>query len=336
MAESSPAGETQLVRLQREAIALGARLREAGPVTAFCHENPDGDTIGAAIAMVRASQQLGCRAEVVSIDGIPPAYAYLTHGLSVGSRPTLDPGLAIVCDAATLDRVGAIGKECRSWFAASTIVNIDHHVTNTRFGALNLVDPEAAASCQVVAWILPQIGVQMDAEISSAVLTGIIRDSHGFSTATTTPATLRAAAGAVEAGAQMEPIYRATLLELPLVAIDLWGRLLSDVHADAGGRIAWTLLTPSMLAMTGAQQHHAEGVSELLARAEGVEVSVLFRELGGRTRVSIRTGPGVEAAAIAAVFGGGGHTRRAGCTLETGADAAIPLVLDACRRQLAP
>lgn len=336
MAESSPVGETQLERLQREATTLGARLRQSGPVTAFCHENPDGDTIGAAVAVARAAQQLGCRAEVVSVDGIPPGYAYLTDGLPVNPRPQLEPGLAIVCDAATLDRVGVIADEYRAWFAAATIVNIDHHVTNTGFGAVNLVDPEAAASCQVVAWLLPQIGVQMDSAISAAILTGIIRDSQGFSTATTKPATLRAAAVAMEAGAKMEPIYRATLLELPLAAIDLWGRLLSEVHTDADGSIAWTLLTPTMLAMAAAQQHHAEGVAELLARAEGVEVSILFRELGGRTRASIRTGPLVDAAAIAAAFGGGGHTRRAGCTIETGADAAIPLVLDACRQQLGP
>ena len=322
------------MRLEREATLLGQRLRETPPVTAFCHENPDGDTIGAAVAMARAAQQLGCRAEIVAIDGIPPAYAYLTGGLPVGPRPTLDPGLAIVCDAATLDRVGAIAADCGSWFAAATIVNMDHHVTNAAFGALHLVDLEAAASCQVVAWLLPHIGVTMDAEIASAVLAGIIRDSHGFSTASTTPSTLHAAAAAMEAGAPVESIYRTTLLELPLVAIDLWGRLLSKVQRDAGDRIAWTLLTANMLADTAAEQHHADGVAELLARAEDVEISILFRELGDRTRVSIRTAPRVDAAAVAAVFGGGDHTRRAGCTVEMGADLAIPRVLVACRRQL--
>jgi len=132
----------------------------------------------------------------------------------------------------------------------------------------------------------------------------------------------------------LESIYRATLLELPLAAIDLWGRLLSNVRRDAGDRVAWTLLTANMLAETAAEQHHAEGVAELLARAEDVQISILFRELEGGTRVSIRTVPGVDAAVIAAVFGGGGHTRRAGCRVEMGADLAIPRVLEASRRQL--
>lgn len=336
MVESSPAGKTQLMRLQREVMRLGERLRQAPTVTTLCHENPDGDTIGAAVAMARAAQQLGCRSEIVSVDGIPPAYLSLTDGLSIATRPTLEAGLAIVCDAATLDRVGAVVEECRAWFSAATIVNIDHHITNTGFGALNIVDPGAAASCEVVAWLLPQIGATMDTPIASAVLTGIVRDSHGFSTGTTKPGTLRAAAIAMEAGAPLEVIYRTTLLELPLEAIDLWGRLLSDLRRDADDRIAWTVLTSTMIDLTGAEQHHAEGVAELIAAGQGVEISILFRELDDRTRVSLRTSPSVDAARIAGLFGGGGHTRRAGCTVEMGAGAAIARVLDACRQQLSP
>lgn len=332
--ESSPVGETQRTWRAHEVATLRDLLNRAPAVSAFCHRNPDGDTIGAAVAMALAARQMGCRAEVVSADPIPPAYAHLVGNLDVHSVPLLDPGLAIVCDAATLERIGPPARDCSEWFEMSTIVNVDHHITNTQFGEINLVDSSAAASCEVVARVLRVLGVTTTREIASAILAGIIRDSHGFSTAATTASTLRAAADAVDAGADLEAIYRTTLMELPLVAIDLWGRLLADVRREADDRIAWTVLTADHLAMTGAEQHHAEGVAELIARATGVEIGLLLREVGGSTRVSIRTVPGINAAAIAAVFDGGGHLRRAGCTIPTTSPDAIRHLIEECRRHL--
>ena len=332
--ESPTIDDAPLRPPERAISELRDRLRRTPDVSAFCHRSPDGDTIGAAVAMALAARQLGCRSEVVSADPIPPAYAHLVGNVDVRLFPALGPGLAIVCDAATLERIGPPASECAAWFSASTVVNVDHHVTNTGFGHINLVDPNAAASCEVVASVLPEIGVAMDRDIASAILAGIVRDSHGFSTAATTSATLRAAADAVDAGADLETIYRLTLLELPLVAIDLWGRLIRDLRREADDRIAWTVLTPSLLASAGAEQHDAEGVAELIARATGVEIGLLLREVDGATRVSIRTAPSIDAAAIASAFGGGGHRRRAGCTIAALPFEAITPLLDACRRHL--
>lgn len=334
MVESLPVGEMPLQWRANDIASLRASLSLTPTVSAFCHRNPDGDTIGAAVAMALAARQLGCRAEVVSFDPIPPAYAHLVEKLDVRPVPSLEPGLAIVCDAATLERIGPPASDSRAWFEASTIVNVDHHITNALFGEINLVDPRAAASCEVVARVLGEIGVEIEREIASAILAGIIRDSHGFSTAATTASTLRAAADAVDAGADLEATYRRTLLELPLVAIDLWGCLLADVRRDAGDRIAWTVLTEDHLGTTGAEQHDAEGVAELIARATGVEIGLLLREVDDSTRVSIRTAPGIDAAAIAATFDGGGHRRRAGCTIEGSPADAIPRLLEACQRHL--
>lgn len=335
MVEPSPVGEMPLQWRADEIASLRDRLSRTPAVSAFCHRNPDGDTIGAAAAIALAARQLGCPAEVVSFDPIPPAYAHLVETLDVRTAPSLDPGgLAIVCDAATLERIGPPASDSVAWFDASTIVNIDHHITNSLFGEINLVDPSAAASCEVVARVLGEIGLEIDREIASAILAGIIRDSHGFSTAATTASTLRAAADAVDAGADLEATYRTTLLELPLVAIDLWGCLLADVQRDAGDRIAWTVLTADHLGTTGAEQHDAEGVAELIARASGVEIGLLLREVDDSTRVSIRTAPGIDAAAIAATFDGGGHRRRAGCTIHGSPADAIPRLLEACHGHL--
>lgn len=323
MVSQSPAGG--------DADAFAVRLRSAGSVSTFCHENPDGDTLGAAVAISLIAARLGKPSEVVSVDPIPPAYGFLAGAEEIRRQPRLDPDLAVVCDAATLERVGSILDTCSDWFARATIVNIDHHTTNSRFGTLNIVDEHAAATCQVVAELMPLLGLDLDQEIATALLTGLVRDSHGFSTSTTTPGTLLAAAAAVAAGAPIEAVSRATLHELPIRTIELWARLLGGMRTAFGDKLVYTLLTPNLLADTGTEQHDADGVAEFLARGQGTRVTILFRELGGSTRVSLRTGPGVDAAAIAGVFNGGGHLRRSGCTLPVPAERAIELVLEACR-----
>lgn len=332
---ASPTASRRTAAPLDAAIAeLRLALRGRPNVTTLCHENPDGDTIGAAVAIALAAEQLGCRVEVVSGDRIPPAYQHLLSGLRVSSAPSLEPGLAIVCDAATLARIGRIAVDCRGWLAASTVVNVDHHVTNDRYGAINLVDPCAAASCEVVSDVLDHLDVRVDARIATAILTGIVRDSHGFSASSTRAATFRAAAGAVDAGAEVEPIYRATLLEMEPAAIDLWGRLLGRLERTAGGRVVHTMLLPDDLDATGAEQHDAEGLVEFLMRERGVEIGILFRQLDDGIRVSFRTSASVDAARLAASFDGGGHARRAGCVIPVDAGRGPSDVLAVCRAAL--
>jgi phosphoesterase RecJ-like protein len=314
-----------------DAEIFAERLRGAASISAFCHEQPDGDTLGAAVAIALVGARLGKATEVVSVDGVPPAYRFLAGAAGIRRQPGLEPDLAVICDAATLARVGSVLETSADWFARATIVNIDHHVTNTHFGALNIVDRDAAATCQVVADLLPVIGVDLDQEIATAILTGLVRDSHGFSTTSTTARTLEAAASAVAAGAPIEAISRAALHELPMATMRLWARLLVDLRTAFDDRLVYTVLTPDLLVDTGTEQHDADGVVEFLARGQSARITILFRELGGSTRVSLRTGPGIDAAEIAGRFAGGGHLRRSGCSIAAPAERAVELVLEACR-----
>lgn len=319
-----------------DAAAFAERFRAAKSVTTFCHEQPDGDTLGAAVAMALIAARLGANTEVVSVDGVPPAYGFLARAEEIRRAPLLAPDLAIVCDAATFERIGPVLSSSADWFAQATVANIDHHATNAMFGAINVVDETAAATCQVVADLLPLLGVPLDEEIATAVLAGLIRDSHGFSTSSTSPRTLRAAADAVSAGASIDAISRATLLELPIPTMRLWSRLLAGMETEFDDQLIYAVLDRDALADTGTEQHDADGVVEFLARGRGIRVAILFRELDGFTRVSLRTAQDVDAAAIAGAFAGGGHRRRSGCTIQAPTAKAIPLVLDACRPYLRP
>jgi bifunctional oligoribonuclease and PAP phosphatase NrnA len=327
-----PAQENSPLVPTFDSAARGAELcellRTARSVTAVCHENPDADTIGGAIAMALIADRMGKPSEIVSVDAPGPAYGFLPRIEDVRGSPELPPDVAIVCDAATLERVGRVLDESAEWFSQARIVNIDHHVTNSAFGSVNVVDPTAAATCQVIAEILPVLEVNLDAEIATALLTGVVRDSHGFSDQGTSPRTLRVAAELVEAGADLSFIHRRILAELPYRTMALWGKMLHRIGQRLDGRIVYSVLTLDMLAETGTEQHDGDGLAEFMANAKGADITILLRELGPTdTRVSLRVSPSVDATRIARAFGGGGHARRAGCTVPAPIEDAVAQVL---------
>jgi phosphoesterase RecJ-like protein len=316
-------------------VEVVAALRSAKRISAICHENPDADTIGAAVSVCIVARRLGAETELVSADGIPPVFSFLPIVQRVVRTPHLEPDLAVLCDAATLERVGRIATEQADWFARARLLNIDHHVSSNFFGDLNLVDPTAAATCEVLIRVVDELGIDLDEELATALLTGIVRDSHGFSDPATSGDTLRAAARLVDAGAPLALIHRRILSELPFATIALWGKMLAGVGSDGGGRIVHATLTQAMLEETGTEQHDAVGLAEFLAKSKDADVTLLLRELGpDETRVSIRTSDAVDATAIASRFGGGGHIRRAGCTVPHHVHEAVALVLDASRDAL--
>jgi phosphoesterase RecJ-like protein len=317
-------------------IQVADAFRRAERITAICHQNPDADTVAGAVAVAIMGERLGKQTEVVSADGAPPAFAFLRGYESVQRRPTLEPDLAVVCDAATLERVGQIATDEAEWFSRARLLNVDHHVSNNLFGDYNLVDVGASATCEVLVALVDALGVELTTDLATALLTGIVRDSHGFSDGSTSGDTLRTAARLVDAGAPLAMIHRIILAELPYATMALWGRMLGVMGSAMGGRIVHTHLTQAMLDETGTQQHDADGLVEFLAQVKGSQVTLLLREIGPTdTRVSVRVTDAVDATRIVAPFGGGGHARRAGATVRGPLSEAIPQVLQAAGAVLA-
>lgn len=310
-------------------------IRSAERVTAICHENPDGDTLGAAIAIAIAAERLGKQAEVVSGDVPPPFLAVLPRIERVRRAPQLEPDLAVVVDAGDLARTGSVATEHADWLQRATIANIDHHVSNPHFGAVNWVDPEAAATCEMVTLLLPELGVELDAELATALMTGIVQDTHTFAHPNATPRTLRVAAMLVEAGAPLSRLNRAVYADKPFSTLALWGQMLASIGERRDGRIVHASMTTAMLSATGEQPTASEGFVDLLGSTKAADITVLFKQVDpGVTRVSVRTTERADAVAITSAFGGGGHARAAGCTLEHPIDDARERVLAECEREL--
>lgn len=310
-------------------------FRAAQRITIICHENPDADTLGAGLALRIAAERLGKEAEVVCADPAPPMLAFLPGVADLRRLPALEPDVAVIVDAADLARIGSVAVDAAAWLARARIVNVDHHVSNPGYGEAQLVDPAAAATCEIVAALLPRLGVAIDREIAIALMAGIAADTRTFAHSNVTPSTLRAAAGLVEAGAPLSEINRRLYVDRPYATVALWGRILAGVGERRERRIIHAALTLAMLRETGAPPTASEGFIDLLTAVETAEISVLLKETEtGIVRVSVRTRAVADAVAITAAFGGGGHARAAGCSLDGPLADARERLLAECEREL--
>ena len=319
--------------MSREAII--AAFGDARGVTAICHENPDADTLGAALALRFAAERLGKRAEVVAADGVPPFLAALPGSADVRRRPELEPDLAIVVDG-PLSRTGGVARDSGDWLARAHVVNIDHHVSNDGSEvSAAWVQADAAATCEMVAGLIPDLGVALDAEIATVLAAGIVQDTHTFSHPNATPDTLRVMADLVAAGAPLSALHKQIYADKPFSTLALWGRMLNGIGERRNGRVVHAAQTLEMLRETGSDPTATEGFVDLLASTKDGDITVLFKEAGeSHLRVSVRTTERADAVAITAAFGGGGHARAAGCSVDAPLAEGVRRVLDECEREL--
>ncbi len=319
-----------------------ARLRTARCVLTICHENPEADALGAALALALALEARGARATPVCADPVPELYAFMPaiERFRTEPNPALDYDLIVVLDCGELERVGPVLATDDALFRRVPIVNIDHHKSNPGFGTVNWVDPEAAATCEMVTLLLQVLGVPLTAAeraIADALMAGLVMDTATFQHPNTTPRTLRVAAELVGAGAPLSAISRLLYRTKPDVQLRLFGRVLARIESELDGRLVWSTLTLEDLAATGAVPAFSEGIIDLLAQAKAGQIALLFKEQNGETRLSIRTPDGgPDATVLAARWGGGGHARASGATIRLPLAEAIPVVLAEARGMLGP
>lgn len=319
--------------MSREAV-LDA-LRGASRITAICHENPDADSLGSALAIRIAAERLGKQAEVVAADPVPPSLVGLPYAGEVHTTPQLEPDVAVFVDGPP-SRTGAVIRDCGAWLDRATIVNIDHHISNDGSeAAVAYVDAEAAATCEIVAMLLPELGVEVDDEIATVLTAGIVQDTHTFSHPNVTPRTLRVGADLLAAGAPLAALHRMIYADKQFATLALWGLMLAGISSRRDQRIVYATLTQEMLVRTGNDATESENFIDLLASTKAADITVLLKEGdASRVRVSVRTSAKADAVAITSAFGGGGHARAAGCTIEGALAEATPRLLDECEREL--
>ena len=314
------------------------RLRGARRVLAVGHENPDADTLGATLAVVRLVEANGGTADAVCTDPIPPLYDFMAGIERFRTDPVLEASydLVVISDCGSLERIGDLATRHADLFARLPRVIIDHHASNDGDREADWIDPRAAATCEMVTLLAVRLGVPLDADdgaLAAALMAGIVMDTATFAHSNATPRTLIVSAALVEAGAPLSDISRRLYRSKPDVQLRLFGMVLDRLESSDDGRVVWSSMTEADLAATGADRAHSEGIIDLLSQADAAEVTILFKEAGPSTRVSVRTKPGgVDATVLTGTFGGGGHARAAGATVDAPlAEARSPVLAEAMR-----
>lgn len=308
-------------------------LRAARRVLAIGHESPDADAFGSVLGIALAVEWLGGRATPMSSDPVPAMYDFMPHIDRIASEPdaALEYDLIVVTDSGELARVGRVAREHAELFGRVPILVVDHHRSNTGFGAVDYVDPSAAAACEQVTLLVARLGVPLDAfdgAIAGDLMAGLIGDTATFQHSNVTPRTLRVASALLAAGAPLSEMARLVYRSKPNQQLRLFGIVLSRLETALDGRLVWATLLPADLEQAGAVAEQSEGIIDLLAQSALAEVAILFREQGDQTRISTRTrDAGVDAIVLTSAFGGGGHPRAAGATVRLPLEQAREAVL---------
>jgi len=305
--------------------ALVALLSGARRVWITPHERPDGDALGAALALQAILEQRGAEVAVISADSPAAVYDVIpTIGRVVRTAPAWEPDAAILVDCADPARAGSAGALMAALPATTPRAILDHHVSNHSDAPTAWIDPTAAATCEMVTLLGIALGADLAADngaIASALGAGLIMDTATFQHGNTTPRTLQVAALLLAAGAPISEISRRLYRSRPLSQLQLHARVLGRVERSDAGRTVWAALSLADLSATGSTAEESEGIVDALAQVVEADVALFLKEDGPTaTRLSIRTKElGPDATKIAAAFGGGGHARAAGATI------ALPL-----------
>lgn len=314
---------TQTTTPLEQTIALLARSNH--PLL-IAHPRPDGDTIGSTLALRLALLELGKDPIIACVHPLPTNLEYLPGaGAFVADVPEdADIDLVVAVDMSDLKRTGGIYKE--SWRRRYPLLVIDHHETNEEFGDVNLVVAAAAATAVPLIDVIQALGVAPRDEIATCLLVGLLTDTRGLRTETTTPEVLRIVGQLIEAGGDYLQVMQRTMDAVPYLQMRGWGIALNRLQLEDS--LAWTTFPVSHKEALGIEDHDDLDLGNLLSRVAEAKVIAAFVEMRDHTvKVSMRARPGYNVATVAYELGGGGHRQAAGCTLDGPLDHVVEQVL---------
>jgi phosphoesterase RecJ-like protein len=326
---------TQTTQTTSDLRAVVEALRRHGRFLLITHENPDGDALGSILAAKLILETLDKDA-IMYLSGtapLPAEYKFMPLAELRRELPE-DTGERVLfaLDCANESRLGEGQAALES---AASVLNVDHHHDNTRFGDVNLVLADASSTGEIVRDLARELDVQLSPELAEALYVALVTDTGRFQYANTTPKALRLAAELVEAGADVHRVFQSVYETVQLAKLKLLARALERAQVYEGGALVVSYLLRTDFAEVGAAEPYSEGIIDFLRAVEGAEMAALIREppAPGRParRVSLRSSSDeVDVSAIARASGdGGGHRQAAGFSSEL----EIPQIVDFIREQ---
>lgn len=319
--------------MKNELIHIANELRKAPKVALFSHISPDGDCLGSMLALGIALRKLGKQVFLYNPDEVPHNLSFLPGASEVmRALPEQLPQTLCFLDCADLRRVNLEQNQLPK---DAVVLNIDHHISNQKFGTINLVEANASATGEIVMELIRELQVSLDQEIATNLYTAIVTDTGSFQYSNTKPRTHRLAADLMESGIDLLQIHHYIFDQKPLAQVKLLTRGLANLKLYAEGQLAVITLHRKDFEETGAQESLSEGVINNARSIEGVEVAVLLKELEPRKiRIGFRSNLWFNVNELASRFSGGGHQRAAGCTIEASLEEARQAVIQAVEEEL--
>lgn len=312
-------------------------LDQAQRILLLTHVNPDGDAVGSMLGAAHTLRAIG-KVPFCLLSSPPPSYCLRLPGaewLNVFRPGDALPAVELtwMLDTATPQRIGPIGDAHLPDLLRRPLLITDHHVTNDGGGLLNLIDPHASSTSELLFRLLQAMDLPISPQAATCLYMGVVTDTQSFQTSSTSPQTLHTAAALLTAGADLEAVVRAVYYSIPESTMRLTALVLSDLHRE--GALAWACVTRAHLAATGAGDEATDDTIMRMQRIDGVRICALFKERDTATvKLSLRSTPDIDVAGVAQRLGGGGHAQAAGATLPMGLEEAQAAVLPMLRALL--
>ncbi len=306
--------------------SISRTLEEAENILVICHIAPDGDAIGSLTAVGVALRQLGKNFTLVCDDGLPKRFHYLPLADKVITEPdrSISYDLLIALDCGDVERMGMAFSVLPD--PTLPIINVDHHITNTKFGQINVVVVDANSTTEILFDLLPRIGAEITSDLSTCLLTGLVTDTLGFRTSNVTSHTLRVASDLLDSGINLFSIMTKAMDLKDLSTLMIWQKGLSNMHMEDG--VLWTTINNQERRASGHNGKSSFGLGSMMANVYQAKMSAVILELDdGRVSVGFRSRPPYSVSELATDLGGGGHHQASGCTIDGPLDKAEALVV---------
>ena len=276
------------------------------------HARPDGDSIGAQLALAHALTRLGKTVRIVNRDAPPPSLESIpgAETIHVADAVTGAYDAAIILECSSLDRTEVARLD--RYF----LVNIDHHAGNGMYGALNWYDPSAAACAEMVYDLVVALGVPLTPPIAIPLYAGILTDTGSFRHANITRRTFDICSQVAASGVDVAGVAAAIYQSGTIGRLRLSAALVDAMRLEARDRIALLHVDDALLRDTGCPPDDMDGLINLPLSAREVQAVIMIKTLDGTTRVSLRSKGEVDVRSVAASFGGGGHRNAAGFSID--------------------
>ncbi len=302
------------------------------------HTNLEGDALGSELAFYRLLKKMGKSATIVNEDNLPYGYDFLPGVKNIKkfnkTTSNIEFDCFVILDCSDLTRCAGVAglNACRK-----PVLNIDHHISNTRSGNINWVDPHSSSTSEMIYRLYKKLQVALDKDIATLLYVGILTDTGSFHYSNTTSFTHKAVSELLRYNLDIPQIYRKACENVPFEDIKLLSKILPTIRRDPSGRIVWAYIKREIFKKKVKYFDLSEYVLSLMRAIKDVEAVLLFKENikdKDQVRVNLRSQGQVDVNKIAGFFGGGGHRTASGCTVKGKIEDVMSKVLKKVRESL--